>query len=189
MWRFVFAMSSQIAGLLLAQISKVVDAVATAMQPRYRTTPMLPRYVGENVPGNKIWFGGLVRYLTRAERASYLINFRDGLIYTADDVLLDTRDALSLHSEGRAIFVMTATGAFYVSKYQMVGEFHHSSLVAGEPVAAAGELEVVRGTLIALSDRSGHYLPSQEYTRQAIDRLERNHISMVTVTLDLIGAA
>lgn len=189
MWRFCFDMSSHwIARVLLAQLGRLADAASAAMQQRYRTTPMLPRYVGENIPGNNIWFGSVVRYLTRAERASYVIYFRNGLLYSADEALLDTRDALSLHSDGRAIFVMTATGTFYASKYQMVGEFHHSSFVAGAPVAAAGEIEVIQGELITLSDRSGHYLPGQQFTRQAIDRLERGHILMGNVTLDLIGA-
>ena len=62
-----------------------------------------------------------------------------------------TRDASSVFrgGVGHAIFVMEKDGTFYASKYQRVGEFHHSSLVAGRPVAAAGEIGVVDGTLIS----------------------------------------
>jgi len=56
---------------------------------------------------------------------------------------------------------MDADGTFYASMEQAVGEFHHSSLVAGDPVAAAGELDVGQGVLEALSDKSGHYRPAR----------------------------
>jgi hypothetical protein len=154
---------------------------------RYRVTSMEQDYTGEEIPGNKIWDGTHVKYLTKAERAAYALTFRDGYIWHADGNLFDTTSADSLHTGfGRAIFVMDADGNFYAAKDQIRGEFHHSSLVAGAPVAAAGELEVVRGVLIALSDRSGHYLPSRRFTDQAIDEFKKKNISFQAVKLDLV---
>jgi hypothetical protein len=155
---------------------------------RYRATPMLSNYVGEENPGNTVWHNSHVRYLTEAERAPFALTFRDGKIWGADGNLYDTTDAVSLHSDsGRAIFVMDADGNFYAAKDHRRGKFHHSSLVAGAPVAAAGELAVVRGVLTAISDKSGHYLPRRPFTAQAIDHLEKNNISLEGVTRDLIG--
>ena len=155
---------------------------------RYRVTPMLSNYVGEEKPGNSVWHNSHVRYLTEAERAPFALTFRDGTIRDADGSLYDTTDAVSLHADsGRAIFVMDADGNFYAAKDHRQGKFHHSSLVAGAPVAAAGELAVVRGILIAISDKSGHYRPRRPFTAQAIDRLEKNNISLQRVTRDLVG--
>jgi hypothetical protein len=155
---------------------------------RYRVTPMRAQFVGEEIPGNRVWPGSQVIYLAQAERKPYGLSFRDGRIWDADGNLFDTTDAVSQQSGvGRAIFVMDADGSFYASKNQMIGEFHHSSLVAGEPVAAAGELEVVHGVLTGLSDRSGHYWPRRSFTDQAIDQLKKNNISLQRVRLDMIG--
>ena len=82
---------------------------------------------------------------------------------------------------------MDENGNFYASKIQSVGEFHHSSLLSGEPVSAAGEIKVNEGVLEVLSDKSGHYQPSLEYTQQAIQQLGRDGIDVGKVHLDLIG--
>src|SRR5258708_16978164 len=155
---------------------------------RYRVTPLQPLYVGEDVPGNEIFDNSYVIYLSEAGRAPYALKFRDGHICDAYENLFDTSDADSLHTDfGRAIFVMDADGNFYASKEHIYGKFHHSSLVAGGPVAAAGEIEVAEGMLTALSDRSGHYLPTRGFTDQAIDQLKKKNISFQGVKLDLIG--
>ena len=72
-----------------------------------------------------------------------------------------------------AMFVMDAHGDFYASNFQEVRVFHHSSLVAGGEVAAAGELEVINGKLEFINDRSGHYRGTPEFTEQALDRLRQ----------------
>ena len=88
---------------------------------------------------------------------------------------------------GRAIFVMDEAGNIYASKVQEVGRFHHSSLLAGKPVAAAGELEIENGVLKTLSDKSGHYQPTREFTQQAIDSLRRQGADMSSMVTDTIG--
>jgi len=148
---------------------------------------MNPKYVGEDVPGNPIW-GTPVKYLSESERAAYKLNIRDGKIYDSSGRLFDTSDASTAHSGGgRAIFVMDENGAFYASKVQQVGEFHHSSLAAGGPVAAAGEMQVDNGLLSVLSDKSGHYMPGRTFTQQALDSLERNGVDTSPVQKDFIG--
>ena len=63
----------------------------------------------------------------------------DGKLYGSDGLPLDTASADSVHNgSGYAIFVMDNQGNLYVSSHQTFGEFHHSSLLGGEPVAGAG---------------------------------------------------
>lgn len=86
----------------------------------------------------------------------------------------DTGSAVSAHSGGgRAIFVMDEYGNVYASSQHAVGQFHHSSLAGGRPVAAAGELEVRDGVLRLVTDQSGHYQPAREFTLRAVDHLRQ----------------
>jgi hypothetical protein len=66
---------------------------------------------------------------------------------------------------------MDEYGNIFASKHQEVGEFHHSSLAAGEPVAAAGELAAKDGYITGITRKSGHYRPSAEMQDQAIQEL------------------
>lgn len=50
---------------------------------------------------------------------------------------------------------------------------HHSSLVAGGPVASAGELVVQRGRLLSLSNWSGHYAPPPSCLGVFLDHLAK----------------
>jgi hypothetical protein len=155
--------------------------------PGYSVTPMVPQYVGEDQPGNSIW-GTPVQYLDPAGRAPYELHIRGGLIYDAAGNLFDTADAQTLHSDdSRAIFVMDEHGRFYASKWHKPGEFHHSSLVAGDPVAAAGEIDVRNGQVLVVSDKSGHYIPRRAFTYQALDKLRIEGVDLTNVQLDFIA--
>jgi hypothetical protein len=136
------------------------------------TKEMNPRFAGENVPGNSIWGGSGVKYLTDEERGAYQLFVKDGKLYDANGNLFDTSGAMTVHSgQGRAIFVMAENGDLYASNYQEIGAFHHSSLLAGDPVAGAGELQVSNGEIQIISDKSGHYMPTRDYTMQTVNYL------------------
>lgn len=62
---------------------------------------------------------------------------------------------------------MSGENNIHVSSHS-VGGRHHSSLLAGENVACAGEMEVRRGKLVTLSNKSGHYQPEPVYLTQVI---------------------
>jgi hypothetical protein len=160
---------------------------------RLKTKPMLERFaagpgrLGEHELGNMVWPKQRVTYLaTAAERAPYRIEVRDVEIngriekrlVDAEGRLFDTRRAQTLGGVSRAIFVMNARGELFASNYQARGDFHHSSLAGGQPVAAAGELLVVEGKLIGISNVSGHYLPTAQQTEQAINVLREQGLNM-----------
>lgn len=96
-----------------------------------------------------------------------------GLLRDAAGNLFDTKGAGTVTGKEKAIFVMAPDGKMYASLHQQAGIFHHSSFLAGDPVAAAGEIEVIDGLVTTASNRSGHYIPDQSYTYQFVEQLWR----------------
>jgi hypothetical protein len=152
-----------------------IDGVPDADAPdKYRGTP------------NKMLDSDLMRgvtYLrTNRERAPFEVTIKDGKLYKADGKLLDTKSFEShWGGEGSAIFVMSKSGKLYVSP-QEVGKFHHSSLLAGDDVAAAGTLSVKKGRITEISDQSGHYLPKVEISAQFLKELKAQGVDLGTIT-------
>lgn len=102
---------------------------------------------------------------------------------------------------GRAIFVMTTDGKLYAgdmhdeytkggagdpNRGEMKGWiFHHSSFLAGQPVAAAGELEFDDGGhLVSISNASGHYKPSSPFTVQVLRRFSQIGVDISGLTVN-----
>jgi hypothetical protein len=115
-----------------------------------------------------------VHYMDEAERESHriFVDAEGRLRRARDGELFDTSQAESWHSGGeRAIFVMDGSGNLYASNEPEVGRLHHSSLLAGQDVAGAGELKVVDGRLVEMTDKSGHYRPAAETNDQALEAL------------------
>lgn len=127
-------------------------------------------------------FGTKVLYFDADERKQFRITVRGGRILDASGKPLNTeRDG--------AIFVMNGAGTFFASESQDAGVFHHSSFVAGGPIAAGGVLHVRDGVLEVLTDKSGHYEPEPALTRQALHRLRALGIDLdaVRVKLETFG--
>jgi len=144
----------------------------------YKTTKMDDHYVGEET-GNGWCSPSKVKYLTEAERAKLKLTVKDGKVYDADGNLYDTSDAGTFFSgKGKSIFVMDENGNIYASKYQEVGEFHHSSMLGGKPVAGAGEITVKNGTITEISNKSGHYQPTQKINQQVLQQIDSEGINI-----------
>lgn len=175
----------------------------TGLVPKYAVTPMQAHYVGENVPGNTIWEHGRaawppggpthlreVKYAERpTDRAPYKLEARamkiDGKtemrLFDANGELFDTRQAKTNDGKSAAIFVMNAQGEIFSSTYQEAAYMHHSSLSGGEPVAAAGEIVVEDGRVVAITNQSGHYLPDSKLTDQLITSLRAQGLDLAGV--------
>ena len=94
-----------------------------------------------------------------------------GLLYTMDDKPFDTTSMVTHFSgPGYAIYVMSREGNFHVSSHS-VGNRHHSSLLAGQSVACAGEMKVKEGRLLKISNKSGHYTPDVFHFLQTLHSL------------------
>ena len=152
------------------------------------TKDLLPAFRGENIPGNRNspFHPDVVEYFSSEQREAHRLFVRDGRLYGAADAKpFDTSEAKTHWSGyGRAIFVMDRDGNLYASLEQDVGRVHHSSLLAGDSVAGAGEIEVRDGTLTLMSRKSGHYRPTIENIQQVWMELERQGLQFRTVTWD-----
>jgi len=161
--------------------------------PLHRDEPLpgedlLDQYKGESDPDNpnRYFRPNTVDYLSPEDLERHRLFARDGLLYSVRDGLpFDTRSAGTVWSQGRAIYVMDRHGNLYASLKQVVGEFHHSSLLAGEPVAGAGELEVVDGVPTLINRKSGHYQPDEDQLSLVRDMLQEQGIDISRI---LFGA-
>lgn len=88
------------------------------------------------------------------------------------------------NDQGSAMYVMDPAGNFYVAP-MIAGRFHHSSFLAGEPVAGAGEMTIVNGTLIRISNSSGHYRPDLRNMLQVLQELVNNNVNLWQVQLNV----
>lgn len=128
-------------------------------------------------------FGTQVKYLNDRERAAFKVTIKEGKVYDAAGTLFDTRHASTAFKEnkGRAIFVMDAAGAMYISNEQTRGKFHHSSFFGGGPVSAAGDVRIENGVMTAISRNSGHYRPTSAQLNQAVSHLKHQGVLGVFV--------
>ncbi|MFE5290503.1 hypothetical protein ACFRAQ_36630 [Nocardia sp. NPDC056611] len=166
--------------------SKVTVLSTPSAPVPYETTPLRPEFIGEHLPGNTRWNGTHVRYLTPADRTPYKLTITNGLLYDAQGAPFDTTTSRTLWTPqgGRAIFVMDAQGNLYSSPHHILGQFHHSSFLAGAPVAAAGELSATSGRLNLISDHSTHYRPPRRFTRQLLDNLRRHGVQFPDIQVE-----
>lgn len=143
------------------------------------TISLRARFVGEHLPpeANAVFPGRQVEYLDEEQRARFLLSVdHEGRLRTATGDLFDTSLGISLHTPGggRAIFVLTGDGRVYASNRHVAGRFQHSSLLAGAPVAGAGELRVINGVLELISNRSHHYMPPPDFATRTIRHIIRS---------------
>jgi len=100
------------------------------------------------------------------------------------------------HEKHRVIFVMTPSGKVYVADEgteTTTGKsattpyrFNHSSMVAGEPIASAGEMWFDdKGALKGISDKSGHYRPDKIYTVQVLLHFRESGIKVDDLDVEM----
>lgn len=92
-------------------------------------------------------------------RECYRVTFdANGLAVNNDGSPFTTRDMETAHSgDGWGVFVVDPNGKLYARSHE-VGYFHHSTFLAGRPVAAAGELlSDDTGKIRLITAKTGHY--------------------------------
>lgn len=155
--------------------SKEKPFAITVQNKLYNTVQMQPRYRGENTACT--WqppsdCPPYVTYLDKAQRPPYELSVDRGVLEDSAGKPFDTKDADMSHSGiPAAIFVMTKNGRLLAGKKHPVFRFHHSSLLAGGDVAAAGELMVTNGEIKEVTNCSGHYRPGVLIVEQIKDSL------------------
>lgn len=141
-----------------------------AYDVRYPVTIRLaPEYVGEDILEDAL--GRRTLAFDESSREEFELRVENGLLLGADGTPLDTGGAPFL-------IVLAPDGKLYGGRgdYSSESKLHHSSFLAGQEVAAAGEVVVRRGQVVRVTSRSGHYKPpmclldqlSAEFARRGV---------------------
>ena len=107
-------------------------------------------------------------YLSAQERAEYEVDVHGGkLRFHKSCKIVDTSDGYG----SVYLFIMTGEGAIFMAPAEKV--HHHSSFASGNPVAAAGTIQVSEGTILLMTSDSGHYQPPKEFLEQFVRELKK----------------
>ena len=141
--------------------------------------PLLPAYFEEGLR-----LDTSVTYLSDHERSQYMLMSNDG------GFLVDNMGAVLASETAReAMFVMDTTSSILLAflNDDQHGRFHHSSLVAGAPVVAAGLIRVCKGRVLSISNDSGHYAPLPSCLQLVLTRLaELGVTTLEDVSLEIV---
>ena len=135
------------------------------------------------------------QYMNDAQREEHQMHFRPGQDATGAENMHVSGG--SLEKGGEHIFVMDGEGQVFAKEGQAAlnqkddagrgVHTHHSSFLAGEAVAGAGEMKIdQQGFVKEVTDRSGHYKPGEAQTTQTLEELENKGVNLnnVKFTMD-----
>ena len=154
----------------LEEIHKFYD-ITGASGTIYKEVRTLEKMYTE---GSKVNFERGVKYLNETERIEFEIFVQFDKIVDKNGKLFDTAKSVNKGIDGeikltnKSIFVMSENGKIYISKSNEYGKFHHSSFLAGEKVAAAGEIVIKKGVVKLINNCSGHYTPNIDTVKKNI---------------------
>jgi hypothetical protein len=151
-------LSALATGLVISGGSRVASTSKIFTPPKYESKRMSWSYLGEQSAHS-------VKYFNRAERAKLKITVAsDGRILKADGTPMNV---------SKGVYVMDKEGNIYiVPRFHPDYKIHHSSIFAGGPVAAAGEITTKNGTVTMIDRSSGHYKPTSVHFQQVLDELK-----------------
>ena len=160
-------------------ISKLSDSptlgVRGSSSNRFDSFRLLPQFYAEQ------HHDGVTYIEDPSQRLRYQLMVKDGK-------LIDTSTGAPLcpGAAKEGMYTMDTSGNVYVC-FDHPKTFHHSSFVAGKPVAAAGTITVCDGRLRAISNESGHYMPPPSTLTCAMERLaELGVAGLQSVQLDIV---
>lgn len=106
-----------------------------------------------------------IKYLSPKKVNKHLVTFEDGKIFIGGKIPKDEWYIFVLENEPQRL----------LAGIKKTGSFHHTSFVAGAPVACAGEFEIEDGKVISILLRSGHYRPTEEHGEALHKFLAQDH--------------
>jgi hypothetical protein len=171
--------------IIITALGLVGVGCGGAPPSRYELFPMIVKYKGEQAGGGA--YTHEVRYLNPAEAAQIKLRVVDGLLCDLKGAPLDAEVDKHPDRNGFAIYVMDGQGNIYYSFDHQQGSFHHSSLLAGADVAAAGDMTILSGRLVEISNSSGHYRPPPRSMPQVVSRLKELGVDFEGVEISVWG--
>lgn len=157
----------------------------TSGAAKYAVKEIRPQYAGpggmDHVPGGIIGGNTVVadHYLhDEAARRPFLVTIENGrLMYQGHPLTTTTTNGIFQHTPDYWIFVMDEAGQIYAAPGRP-GLMHHSTFLAGGPIAAGGEISVVDGLVMAVNNASGHYYPGENLLNQFLHRLHASGVNL-----------
>ena len=162
---------------------------------RFPTVSMLVQYRGEEKRG--------VKYFNSAERKAHRVFYCGQQLCDLQGVPLNSgveaplnrpkkfpklKENQNSRGVGLAIYVMDERGDLWVSFDAHPRKLHHSSLLSGAPVAAAGEMLIFNGILYGINNYSGHYQPPPIVIDRALSVLKERGVSTTGLLVKRFGS-
>ena len=126
-------------------------------------------------------------YLTHEQRAQYRIVVKDGVFYRQSKDgfdICDTTSMISHNKSGYAAYTINAQGEISIFPHHgMADHMAHSSMNAGAPVFAAGEIKIEKGKLVEMTTHSGHYQPSMENVYRTLKYFQQQGVDISSVQI------
>lgn len=117
-------------------------------------------------------------FLTPEQRAEHRVHIRAGKLQK-NGKDFDTSSMISHQKKGYAAYTLNVNGELSVFNHRcMKDRYAHSSMNAGVPVVAAGEIKVEKGVLKSITTHSGHYQPSLFNIYRLLEHLSDNKVDI-----------
>ena len=130
----------------------------------------------------------LIKYLSEDEQEAYKLEIVDGAAYLGGKKLPHLDADEDPETVREYIFSMDTEGQIYIKENSPLSacRFHHSSFVAGGPVAGAGHMKIRQGKIISVNNFSGHYHPPDKLLDQVLAVLKKNNVRGIE-TIEYFG--
>ena len=176
-------------GLVMSLV--VILASEPAVAANLSTLNLREKYVGENehctegqletlccLPGDGK--DHMVRYLSVEERKQYKVDIVDGKLMQGGKLLPHLKQGADPNTEVEYLYAMDPQGTLYVipSSPMLTCKFHHSSFVAGGPIAGAGDIKIREGKATFIDNCSGHYHPTDAIMDQVLSVLKQENVTV-----------
>lgn len=80
---------------------------------------------------------------------------------------------------------MDELGRIFAHRSPWIGEIHHSSFLHGKAIVMAGEIKIINGTLIRISNNTGHYKTRERHMKQFLKALEEKGINIRKIEIEI----
>jgi hypothetical protein len=118
------------------------------------------------------------KLLSPEQRAAFRVHIKHG-IFVKDNNIFSTDNMISHLKPGYASYTLNSNGEFHLFNHLgMADKMAHSSMNAGAPVVAAGELRILQGQVTMITTHSGHYRPSIFTVYRVLEHLINNGVDI-----------
>jgi hypothetical protein len=122
------------------------------------------------------------QYFDEEQRRDHQVALNEGILENEKGKLAEGSHVFVMDGEGQIYAKGTQEALTQVDDQGRVAHVHHSSFLAGGEVAGAGELRVGKdGELKEINDGSGHYKPGEVQTKQTLETIEEQGVSLDNV--------